>query len=180
MAGNQFDMVAAAATITDEREQVVDFSVPYFNSLQSLTVNTQETPDITRRTSSVRAMSLRRRRARRGSSGREENLVPQGVEIKTFQSATDMFRDLEAGNVVGVINDKPASVEIVLDLPSLEVVQDIDTDEHYGFAFSPSNPDLRDAINAAFAQVVADGTYAEIYGKYFPPESLPPEFEPTA
>jgi ABC-type amino acid transport substrate-binding protein len=106
--------------------------------------------------------------------------VPQGVEIKTFQSATDMFRDLEAGNVVGVINDKPASVEIVLTLPSLEVVQDIDTDEHYGFAFSPSNPDLRDAVNAAFAQVVADGTYAEIYGKYFPPDSLPPEFAPTA
>jgi len=24
--------------------------------------------------------------------------------------------------------------------------------------------------------MVADGTYATIYGKYFPPDSLPPEF----
>ena len=174
VAGDQFDMVAAASTITDEREQVVDFSVPYFNSLQSLTVNTQETPDIGE--GDVVA-------AQKGTTGKlwaTENLVPQGVEVKTFQSATDMFRDLEAGNVVGVINDKPASVGIIVDLPSLAVVQDIDTDEHYGFAFSPSNPELREAMNAAFAQVVADGTYAEIYGKYFPPDSLPPEFEPTA
>ena len=37
-------MVAAAATILPEREDIVDFSVPYYNSRQSLTVNTQETP----------------------------------------------------------------------------------------------------------------------------------------
>ena len=47
VSGDQFDMVAAASTITDEREDVVDFSDPYFNSLQSLTVNTAETPDLT-------------------------------------------------------------------------------------------------------------------------------------
>jgi polar amino acid transport system substrate-binding protein len=180
VAGNQFDMVAAASTITDEREQVVDFSVPYFNALQSLAVNTQETPDITSTDQLAEGDVVAAQKGTTGKIWAQENLVPQGVEIKTFQSATDMFRDLEAGNVVGVINDKPASVEIVLDLPSLSVVQDIDTDENYGFAFSPSNPELREAMNAAFAQVVADGTYAEIYGKYFPPESLPPEFEPMA
>ena len=180
VAGDQFDMVAAASTITDEREQVVDFSVPYFNSLQSLTVNTQETPDITSTDQLGEGDVVAAQKGTTGKLWATENLVPQGVEVKTFQSATDMFRDLEAGNVVGVINDKPASVGIIVDLPSLAVVQDIDTDEHYGFAFSPSNPELREAMNAAFAQVVADGTYAEIYGKYFPPDSLPPEFEPTA
>ena len=155
VAGDQFDMVAAASTITDEREQVVDFSVPYFNSLQSLTVNTQETPDITSTDQLGEGDVVAAQKGTTGKLWATENLVPQGVEVKTFQSATDMFRDLEAGNVV-------------------------DTDEHYGFAFSPSNPELREAMNAAFAQVVADGTYAEIYGKYFPPDSLPPEFEPTA
>jgi polar amino acid transport system substrate-binding protein len=180
VAGNQFDMVAAAATITEEREQVVDFSVPYFNSLQSLTVNTQETPDITTTDQLGEGDVVAAQKGTTGKIWATENLVPQGVEIKTFQSATDMFRDLEAGNVTGVVNDKPASVGIIKDLPSLSVVQDIDTDEHYGFAFSPSNPGLRDAMNAAFAQVVADGTYVEIYDKYFPPDSIAPEFEPTS
>ena len=34
-----------------------------------------------------------------------------------------MFRDLEAGNVTGIINDEFASAEIVKDLPALAVVQ---------------------------------------------------------
>ena len=41
VAGGQFDMVAAASTITEEREQEVDFSDPYFNSRQALVVNTE-------------------------------------------------------------------------------------------------------------------------------------------
>ena len=40
VAAGQFDMVAAASTITEERLQTVDFSDPYFNSRQGLTVDT--------------------------------------------------------------------------------------------------------------------------------------------
>jgi polar amino acid transport system substrate-binding protein len=180
VAGNQFDMVAAASTITAEREDVVDFSDPYYNSLQSLTVNTVQTPDITSTDQLGQGDIVA---AQKGTTGRDwavENLEPQGVQVKTFQSATDMFRDLEAGNVVGVINDKPASVGIIVDLPDLEVVQDIDTNEKYGFAFSPSNPDLTEAVNVVLAQMIADGKYQEIYDKYFPPDSIPDEFMPTA
>ena len=180
VAGDQFDMVAAASTITDEREQVVDFSVPYYNALQSLTVNTQETPDITSTDQLGDGDVVGVQKGTTGKIWAEENLVPQGVELKTFTDSPDSFRDLEAGNVVGVINDATASVEIVRDLPALEVVQQIETNEHYGLAFSPSNPDLRDAVNVVFAQMVADGTYATIYGKYFPPDSIPPEFAPSS
>lgn len=180
VAGDQFDMVAAASTITDEREQVVDFSDPYYNSLQSLTVNAEETPDITSTDQLGDGDIVAAQKGTTGKDWAEENLVPQGVQVKTFQSATDMFRDLEAGNVVGVINDKPASVGIIETLPALEIVQDIDTDEKYGFALSPSNPELREAVNAALAEIVADGTYAEIFGQYFPPDSLPEEFQPSA
>jgi polar amino acid transport system substrate-binding protein len=180
LAGDQFDMVAAASTITDEREQVVDFSVPYYNALQSLTVNTQETPDITSTDQLGQGDVVGVQKGTTGKIWAEENLVPQGVELKTFTASPDSFRDLEAGNVVGVINDATASVEIVKDLPALEVVQQIDTNEHYGLAFSPSNPDLREAVNTVFAQMVADGTYATIYGKSFPPDSLPPEFAPSS
>jgi polar amino acid transport system substrate-binding protein len=180
VAGGQFDMVAAASTITDDREEVVDFSLPYYNALQSLTVNTQETPDITSTDQLGDGDVLGVQKGTTGKIWAEENLVPQGVELKTFTESPDSFRDLEAGNIVGVINDKTASVEIVKDLPALEVIQDIETNEHYGFPFSPSNPDLREAWNLALTQVIADGTYAEIYGKYFPPDSLPPEFAPSS
>ena len=180
VAGNQFDMVAAASTITDEREQVVDFSDPYYNALQSLTVNTQQTPDITSTDQLGKGDVVGVQKGTTGKIWAEDNLVPQGVELKTFTDSPPSFQDLEAGNIVGVINDKTASVEIVKDLPSLAVVESIDTNEHYGFAFSPSNPELRDAVNVALAQMIADGTYQEIYNKYFPPDSIPDDFKPTA
>ena len=180
LAVDQFDMVAAAATITEEREEIVDFSVPYYNSRQSLTVNTAQTPDITTADQLGDGDVVAVQKGTTGKLWAEENLVSQGVELKTFQSATDMFRDLEAGNVQGIINDEPASAEIVKTLPDLVVVQAIDTNEKYGFAFSPSNPALREAMNTAFAEVVADGTYADILLTYFPGVEVPPEFQPTA
>lgn len=180
VAGNQFDMVAAASTITEEREEIVDFSDPYYASRQSLTVNSAETPDITSTDQLGDGDIVNVQKGTTGKLWAEENLVPQGVELRTFQLASDMFRDLEAGNAVGIINDEPASVEIIKDLPDLEVVQAIDTNENYGFAFSPSNPELREAVNIGLQMVIADGTYAEIFEQYFPGVEVPPEFQPTA
>ncbi|HJU57864.1 MAG TPA: transporter substrate-binding domain-containing protein [Actinomycetota bacterium] len=180
VAGNQFDMVAAASTITEDREQIVDFSDPYYASRQSLTVNTSESPDITSTDQLGEGDIVNVQKGTTGKLWAEENLVPQGVELRTFQLASDMFRDLEAGNAVGIINDEPASVEIIKDLPDLEVVQAIDTNENYGFAFSPSNPELREAFNIGLQMVIADGTYAEIFEEYFPGVEVPEEYQPTA
>jgi polar amino acid transport system substrate-binding protein len=180
VAGDQFDMVAAASTITEEREEIVDFSDPYYASRQSLTVNTAETPDITSTDQLGEGDIVNVQKGTTGKLWAEENLVAQGVELRTFQLASDMFRDLEAGNAVGIINDEPASVEIIKDLPDLQVVQAIDTNENYGFAFSPSNPELREAVNIGLQMVIADGTYAEIFEQYFPGVEVPPEFQPTA
>ncbi len=91
-----------------------------------------------------------------------------------------MFRDLEAGNVPGVINDEPASVEIVKDLPALEVVQQIDTNEQYGFAFSPSNPELREAVNLALRAGGGRRHVRRRSAGVLPGVEVPPEFQPTA
>ncbi len=180
VAGDQFDVVAAAATITAEREEVVDFSDPYYNSLQAMTVNTTETPDITSYEQLGPGDTVAVQKGTTGKLFAEENIVPLGAELVTFQLNSDMFRELEGGGVTALVTDAPASLEIVKDLPALAVVQQIDTQEQYGFAFSPSNPELREAMNLALAQLIADGTYAEIFGTYFPIEGLPPEYAPTA
>jgi ABC-type amino acid transport substrate-binding protein len=180
VAANQFDMVAAASTITEERDEVVDFSDPYYNARQSLAVNTEETPDIDSTDAIGEGHVIG---AQKGTTGRDwakENLEPQGAQIKTFTSITDAFRDLEAGRIDGIINDEPSSQEIVKDLTGVEVVEAIDTGEHYGLAFSPENPELRDAVNEALAAMIQDGRYAEIFGQYFPGVEVPPEFQPTA
>jgi polar amino acid transport system substrate-binding protein len=179
VASDQFDMVAAASTITEEREEVVDFSEPYYNSRQSLVVNTAETPDIASQADLGEGHIVGVQKGTTGEGYAKDNLVPQGVELKTFQTAPDIFRDLEAGNITAAVNDEPSSAETIKDLQNLELVESIDTQERYGFAFSPNNPELREAANGALAEIIADGTYAEIFGRYFPDVEVPPEFQPA-
>ncbi|HYU57602.1 MAG TPA: transporter substrate-binding domain-containing protein [Actinomycetota bacterium] len=183
VAADQFDMVAAAVTATgkdgEERDQVVDFSDFYFNSRQSLTVNSEQTPDITSTDDLGEGDIVGAQKGTTGLTWARDNLEPQGVEIKTFQTAPDAFRDLEAGNIQGVINDEQSSVGIIEDLPALEVVEPIDTNEKYAFPFSPSNPELREAVDIVLKQIIDDGTYAEIFEKYFPGQEVPPEYQPA-
>jgi ABC-type amino acid transport substrate-binding protein len=177
VAANQFDMVAAASTITEERDKRVDFSDPYYNARQSLAVNTEETPEVATTDDIGEGHTIGVQKGTTGRDWAKENLEPQGAQIKTYTSITDAFRDLEAGRITGIVNDEPSSQEIVKDLTGVEVVEGIDTGEHYGLAFSPDNPELREAVNEALAKLIEDGTYAEIFEQYFPGVEVPPEFQ---
>ena len=174
--GGQFDMVAAASTITEERLQTVDFSDPYFNSRQALTINSEETPDIASSSDLGEGDVVGVQKGTTGKAWAEENLAPQGVEIKTFEAVPQAFTDLEAGAIVAVVNDEGSSIGEVENRPSLEVVEAIDTDEKYGLAFSQDNPELTEAVNGALAEIIADGTYEQIFTKWFPDLPVPEEF----
>jgi polar amino acid transport system substrate-binding protein len=172
----QFDMVAAASTITEERLQTVDFSDPYFNARQGFTVNTAATPDVTSVDDLAEGDVVGVQKGTTGKQWADENLGPLGVEVKAFDGAPAAFTDLEAGNIVGVVNDEGSSIAEAESRVGLEVVEAIDTDEHYGFAFSKANPDLTAAVNEALAEIIADGTYAAIFTEWFPDLPVPEEF----
>jgi ABC-type amino acid transport substrate-binding protein len=178
--GNQFDMIAAAITATgekgQERSQIVDFSDLYFNSRQSFAVNTSKTPDLTTTSQLKSGNVVGVQKGTTGKDWAEANLKSQGVAIKTYSVIPDAFRDLEAGSITGVVNDAPSSDAIVKDLADIKVVQYIDTNEKYAFAFSKDNFQLKAAWNDALKQVFQDGTYKRIYEKWFPGASVPPEF----
>lgn len=177
VAAGQFDMVAAASTITEERLQTVDFSDGYYSARQGFTVNADETPDITSTDQLVDGDVVAVQKGTTGKAWAEENLAPNGVEIKTFDAVSGAFTDLEAGNVVGVINDEGSSIAEAAERPGLEVVEGIDTNELYGFAFSKDNPELTAAVNEALAEIISDGTYAEIFSTWFPDLPVPDEYQ---
>jgi ABC-type amino acid transport substrate-binding protein len=176
VAAQKFDMVAAASTITPERQETVDFSDPYYASRQGLSVNTEENPDIKSTEDIGEGHVVGVQKGTTGADYAKENLEPQGAELKTFTAVPDAFTDLEAGNVDAVLNDEPSSAEEVKTRPGLEVVESIDTNENYGFAFSKENPDLTLAVNDALQAVIDAGTYEEIFKKYFPGVEVPEEF----
>jgi polar amino acid transport system substrate-binding protein len=172
--GGQFDMVAAASTITPEREEIVAFSSPYFNARQGLSV--QAGGEIASQADVGEGHVIGVQKGTTGETWATENLVPNGAKIKSFKGAPDAFADLEAGNVDAVVNDEGSSIAEVEARSGLEVIEAIDTDEHYGLALSQDNPELKEAVDAALATIIENGTYEEIFLKYFPDLPVPDEF----
>jgi ABC-type amino acid transport substrate-binding protein len=57
----------------------------------------------------------------------------------------------------------------------LEISAAIPTEEEYGFAVGQGEEELLDELNEGLEEAIDDGTYAEIYEKWFkraPPEAI--------
>lgn len=178
LAGGRFDVVVAASTITEEREKEVNFSDGYYNAQQSLTV--QSGSGIATVEDLEDGMTVGVQNGTTGKQWAEENLA-EGVRIRSFPEGPDAYTALEGGQLDGVINDEPTAIAEVAARSGIELVQAIDTGEVYGIAVDPSNPELLEAINQALAEMIADGTYTEIYNKYpdLPPGGNVAEFPPA-
>ncbi len=165
LAAGRFDVVASATTITEERSQQVNFTEPYYNAQQSLSVNTEQTPDVQSVEDLPSGSVVAVQRGTTGEAWAREN-VPEGVDIRSFPDAPDTYTALEAGNVTAVIFDEPSAVNEAEQRANLEVVAPIDTGERYGFAVNPRNEELLEQLNLMLSEMVDDGTYDEIYGRY--------------
>lgn len=169
LAAGRFDVVASATTITEEREEMVNFTEPYYLAQQALVVNVEETPDLGSVDDLEAGQVVAVQSGTTGEAWAREN-VPEGVDVRSFADAPDTYLALEAGNVAAVIFDEPSAVTEANQREALEVADVIDTGERYGFAVNPENEALLAAIDRVLAEIIEDGTYAEIYGRY---EELP-------
>jgi polar amino acid transport system substrate-binding protein len=160
----------AAETVADRRTHV-DFTEPMYDSLQSLTIDTSANSDITSVDSLPDGARVAVQEGTTGAFYAEEKLT--NAEIVSFPKSPPMYQALEAGQVVGVFNDLPVSLDAISEKPDLQVVEQVDTGEQYAFAVSKDNTALLDACNEALHEIFHDGTYAEIFKKYFPDQELP-------
>jgi|SRR5918996_199615 ABC-type amino acid transport substrate-binding protein len=164
LANGQFDVVISGATITPEREEEVNFSDPYFNSLQALVVSGDS--DIASFDDLGDGDAVSVQAGTTGEIWAEDNLQPNGVEIRAFTEYPPVYNALEADQVDGVVYDESSAIPETFNRPGLEVVDTVDTGEAYGIAVDPANEDLLDAVNQALQDMIDDGTYDEIFGHY--------------
>lgn len=165
LAGGGFDVVASATTITEEREEQVNFTDPYFLANQALTINAAKTPDIESTDDLGSGHTVAVQEGTTGKDWAEENLEPKGVQVRAFPEAPDTYAALEAGVVAGVIFDEGSAVTEAKDR-RLEIVESIDTGERYGLAVNPENQLLLEEMNRVLEEIISDGTYEEIFRKY--------------
>ena len=164
LAAKQCDLAASAMTITEEREENLDFTDAYFDAGQSLLVTADSEigslADTDGLTIGVQADTTGLRYA-------EEN-KPEGAELTEYTSGADAITALQAGQVDAVLQDLPVNVEAAQNDDSLTVIEEYSTGEEYGFAVAEEGAEaLLEAVNAALQTLRDNGTYDDIYDTYF-------------
>lgn len=165
LASGEFDAVMSAATITEERKKTVDFSDPYFNAGQVISVKIGNT-DI----KVPKDLDGKKVGVQLGTTGDiwvTENT--KAKEVVRYDEVTLAFQALSIGDVDAVVTDGPTSVAIIQANPEMKVtvVGEPFTEEYYGIAVRKDRPEVLAAINKGLAAIKASGEYDAIINKWF-------------
>lgn len=155
-AGN-CDVVASGITITDEREEKMDFSDPYFDADQGLLVaagsGLASAEDLAGLKVGVQ-----------GATTGESWAAEQGLETVQFEDLGLQVEALRSGQIDAAINDIAVLGPFVGD--DLEIGTTFPTGEQYGLGVRTGNTALLEAVNGTLERIREDGTYDEIYTQY--------------
>ncbi len=151
------DVVASGITITDVREDKMDFSDPYFDADQGLLVPAGS--DLAS-LEDLEGVTVGVQTATTGLTFAEEN----GLAVVEFEDLGLQIEALRAGTVDAVIND--IAVLGPFASADFDVATTFPTGEQYGLGVKTGNSGLLAAVNATLARIASDGTYDAIYEKY--------------
>jgi polar amino acid transport system substrate-binding protein len=169
-ANGLFDTAVASSTIDAEREKVVDFTDPFYEANNALLV--AEGSDI----ASVDDLSGAIVGTQDGTTQEKfaSNETDAG-EVRGFPQGPDAISALISGQVDAVIIEQPVAADAVEKQGGVEIVEELETGELFGWSVAPDNDGLREAFNEALATLKEDGTMEDLYQQYFstsPPESV--------
>ena len=163
--GSKIDVAIAGMTVTEERQQSVDFSDAYYEAVQYVILpegsEIATAQDLEGKTIGVQL----------GTTG--DFIATDDIAdttVQQYNKGVDAVNDLINGRVDCVIIDKnPALVfasKFEGQLVALDGAQfDFGTEE-YAIALPKGDADLAEKINAALAEIKADGTFDELVQTY--------------
>lgn len=162
--GGKADVAIAGITITDERQEEVDFSDPYLDSNQALVLKS-DSPE----TEDSLNSSDKKIVCQAGTTGEDwikENLP--NATVVPIADVTAGMTGVQTGLYDAMVIDEPvASNQIKQSFSDLKVAETIATGEQYGIAISKDNPALKDAVNKALKEMQDDGTMDQIKTQWF-------------
>ncbi len=163
LAAGTCDIGASAMTITDERKANIDFSDPYYDSLQSLLVRTDSGIE------SIDDLSGKNVGVQQGTTGESyANENATGAQIVQYPSDGELWPAMQAGQIDAILQDQPVNLEHEKADSAYKIVEEYNTDESYGFAFAKGEKDaLLEAVNDALKELRDSGDYQKIYDTYF-------------
>lgn len=163
----KFDFLISSLSITEERKQAVDFTDPYYsNKLQFIAPKNVE---FKTDKDSLKGKVIGAQRATLAGTYLEDEFGDV-ITIKLYDTQENAYLDLTSGRVDAILADKYVNYDWLKSEAgrAYEFKGDplVESDK-IGIAVRKGDP-LRDKLNAALKEIVADGTYKKINDKYFP------------
>lgn len=159
----QLDAGIAGMSITEERKKTIDFSDGYYDSGLLLAVPADS--DI----NGLDDLEGKKVATKQGTTS-EAYLKGHAKygELKMFPNDNAMFMELMTGGVDAIMFDKPVVENFIgkRGKGKVKVVGELYQGQPYGIGF-PKGSKLVEKVNTALKTLRENGTYAEIYQKWF-------------
>lgn len=161
----KYDMGMAGLTVTEDRLEKVDFSTSYATGVQSVIVKAdgaiQSLDDITGKKIGVQTTT----------TGDIYATDDYGEEFVTrYDNGAAAVQALIAGKVDCVIIDNEPAKSYVAANEGLKILDTSYTVEDYAICFAKNNTELKDKVDAALKDLIADGSVQAVVNKYIPAE----------
>ncbi len=163
------DMVMAGVTVNEKRLKVMDFSDSYATGVQVVIV--KEGSDVTMDNLGDKLIGTQR-----GTTGyiyASDSIENGGYgedHVVAYDSGITAVQALMNGQVDAVIIDNAPAQEFVKANPGLAILEGEWAMEDYAIGFGKGNTELKDAVNKALSELIADGTVQKIIDKYITAE----------
>jgi polar amino acid transport system substrate-binding protein len=160
-----FDMAMAQISVTPEREQVVTFSAPYFDS--NLGVLAPADGGVTEDNIGEKTIGVQL--GTTAVAGAQEQLRP-ATEPQLFQDTTSMVTAVSSGVTDVAVQDTAIMLGFAANSGgTLEVVGQFETGESYAAIYPQGSSDA-DTISGAIEAMREDGTLDELSATWLGPE----------
>lgn len=160
------DMAVAGMTITEERQQSVDFSDTYYTASQVIITKADNT-DINSAEDLKNNKTVGVVLGYTGDSIVTEDLAIDDSKITRANRGIDIVQDVKNGKLDAVVIDKATGVALA-QKEGLKFVEDPEVfeTEEYAIAVRKDNKELLDQINKVLAEMKESGKIDELSKKY--------------
>ncbi len=159
------DLVISGVTINDKRRQSFDFSAPYFAAHQLIAVPKEST------VASLKDLAGKKIAVVNASTADDvasREFGKTSPNIRRFESTPLIISEVAGGGVDAAIGDNGVIAYRVSQTANLKAVTDPSfPEESFGIVVKKGDKALQDKLNAGLAAIRADGSYAQIYKKWF-------------
>ncbi len=164
----KYDAIVASMNVTDERKKKIAFTNRYYRTPLSIAV--AKDSKITDAQTSFKGLTVGAQSYSTQAIYAEEHYGAAGANVKLYPTNDEAASDLAAGRLDGVIADKYPLLAWVegAGKDCCKIIGDVNgTNTDASIAVRKDDHALRERLNKALDEIVADGTYKKISSRYF-------------